>query len=429
MAVQDTHTATIEADNLMPEGWRIVQLGQLGAVSGGSTPSTKVSEYWDGDIAWATPSDVTRCTDIYISDTGRKITKAGLENSATKLLPSGTVLMTSRATIGEVVINRIPMATNQGFINVMCDPRIAHNEYLVFWMRQNKQVFEDRAHGVTFREISKSNFKEIPITLPPLPEQHAIAHTLRTVQTAREARRREAALERERKAALMQRLFTRGTRGEPTKTTEIGEVPVSWEVVRLDEAVQRTQYGLSIAGKAAGAIPILRMNSLSDGGVAVDDLQYVDLDCATLEQFRLNKGDLLFNRTNSYELVGKTGMFELDATFVFASYLVRVTLLLDKAEPAFFNAYLNWTPTQMRLKAMASRGVSQSNINATKLISLLVPLPALAEQGTIAAVLRACDEKIAALEREAAAHDELFRAVLEELMTGRLRATELIEQA
>jgi type I restriction enzyme S subunit len=246
------------------------------------------------------------------------------------------------------------------------------------------------------------------------------------VQAAREARRREAALERERKAALMQRLFTQGTYGESTKTTEIGEVPVSWEVVQLEEVVQRTQYGLSIAGKAVGAIPILRMNSLSDGGIAADDLQYVDLDHATLGQFRLNKGDLLFNRTNSYELVGKTGLFELDTTFVFASYLVRVTLLLDKTEPGFFNAYLNWTPTQMRLKAMASRGVSQSNINATKLVSLLVPLPTLAEQRTIAEVLRACDDQIAMLEREVAAHDELFKALLEELMTGRLRAMELI---
>lgn len=398
-----------------------MKLGQLGTVSGGSTPSTKVSEYWDGDIAWATPSDVTKCTGIYISDTVRKITKAGLENSATKLLPSGAVLMTSRATIGEVVINRIPMATNQGFINVVCDPRVAHNEYLAFWIRQNKRVFEERAHGVTFREISKSNFKEIPITLPPLPEQRAIAHTLRTVQAAREARRREAALERERKAALMQRLFTQGTRGEPTKTTEIGEVPVSWEVKRLEKAVKRTQYGLSLAGKAIGSVPILRMNSLSDGGIATDDLQYVDLDQATLEQFKLNKGDLLFNRTNSYELVGKTGLFELDATFVFASYLIRVTLLLDKAEPAFFNAYLNWTPTQRRLKAMASRGVSQSNINATKLASLLVPLPSLTEQRTIAEILRACDEKIAALEREAAVHNELFKALLEELMTAKRR--------
>lgn len=419
--MQDTHIVTTEAEHLLPEGWRIVKLGQLGTVSGGSTPSTKVSEYWDGDIAWATPSDVTKCTDIYISDTVRKITKAGLENSATKLLPSGAVLMTSRATIGEVVINRIPMATNQGFINVVCDPRVAHNEYLAFWIRQNKRVFEERAHGVTFREISKSNFKEIPITLPPLPEQRAIAHTLRTVQAAREARRREAALERERKAALMQRLFTQGTRGEPTKTTEIGEVPVSWEVKRLEKAVKRTQYGLSLAGKAIGSVPILRMNSLSDGGIATDDLQYVDLDQATLEQFKLNKGDLLFNRTNSYELVGKTGLFELDATFVFASYLIRVTLLLDKAEPAFFNAYLNWTPTQRRLKAMASRGVSQSNINATKLASLLVPLPSLTEQRTIAEILRACDEKIAALEREAAVHNELFKALLEELMTAKRR--------
>ena len=72
---QNSLNINIKADYLLPEDWRIVQLGQLGAISGGGTPSTKVSEYWDGDIAWVTPSDVTKCKGIYISDTGRKITK------------------------------------------------------------------------------------------------------------------------------------------------------------------------------------------------------------------------------------------------------------------------------------------------------------------------------------------------------------------
>ena len=143
--------------------------------------------------------------------------------------------MTSRATIGEVVINTLPMATNQGFINIKADPEQVSNDFLAYWIIRNKSLFVDRAHGVTFKEITKANFKTIPISLPPLPEQRTIARVLRAVQAAKEARERELVLERERKAALMERLFTHGTRGEPTKLTEIGEIPESWEVAELGQ--------------------------------------------------------------------------------------------------------------------------------------------------------------------------------------------------
>ena len=263
--------------------------------------------------------------------------------------------------------------------------------------------------------------------MPPLAEQRAIAAALHAVQDARDARRRELALERERKAALMGELFTRGTRGEPCRETEIGLTPESWKVAPLADATSQVQYGLSVRGEKAGQYPILRMNCLSDGQVSLSGLQYVDLTAKEFEAFRLRPGDLLFNRTNSADLVGKSGLFDTDVDCVFASYLIRVAVRPDEAIPAFLNFYLNHAPTLTRLRGMASRGVSQANINASKLKTLLVPLPTLDEQRDIADVLTACDRKIAALESEAAVHDELFRALLEELMTGRLSALPLVE--
>ncbi len=276
--------------------------------------------------------------------------------------------------------------------------------------------------------VGLERLRGVAITLPPLPEQRAIAHALRTVQSAIEARRREIALGRERKAALMQHLFTHGTRGEPTKQTEIGEMPESWRVVKLGEVATQTQYGLSIRGNQRGSFPILRMNNLANGGIDTTDLQYIELDSETLRDFRLRTGDLLFNRTNSYDLVGKTGLFDTEGDFVFASYLVRVALDTVAINPAYLNEYLNWPTTQRRLKMLASRGVSQSNINASKLRGFATPLPDLQEQEEIANVLRSCDAKIAALVRESARLEELFRATLEELMTGWVRATALITE-
>jgi len=228
---------------IVPDGWRMVPLGELGDITGGSTPSTKVPAYWDGDIPWLTPSDVTKCDALQIAETSRQLTAAGLASCAAKLLPPGTVLMTSRATIGEAVINTVPMATNQGFINVACNKDLVCREFLVYWIKQNKRVFEERSSGATFNEISRSNFKTILIALPPLIEQQSITSILQTVQDTIQTRRHELALERERKAALMQHVFTYGAHGEPRKQTKIGEMPERWRVVSLGEVARIVSGG------------------------------------------------------------------------------------------------------------------------------------------------------------------------------------------
>jgi len=123
--------------------------------------------------------------------------------------------------------------------------------------------------------------------------------------------------------------------------------------------------------------------------------------------------------------VGKTALFDLEGDWVFASYLVRIALDQRRADPEWLNYYLNWSPTQARLKALASRGVSQSNISASKLRTLMVPLPPLAEQRMGASYLREVDRKILVDERRLLALDCPFHALLAVLMTGRRRAPAL----
>lgn len=281
--------------------------------------------------------------------------------------------------------------------------------------------------GATLPRTSWNTLAKAEVPLPPLPEQRAIARVLRAAQEAIAARRRQVTLERERKAALMQRLFTYGVRGEPTQQTAIGEMPESWQVVGLGDALEMTQYGLSLRGESAGDYPILRMNNLVEGHIDTSDLQYVTPADTIVRQFQLAHGDILFNRTNSYELVGKTALFDRPGQFLFASYLIRVIPLPDVLLSGFLNAYFNSGRTQQRLRTLASRGVSQSNISASKLQGFLIPLPSLTEQREIADILAACDTHIAALEREVTLHGELFRALLEELMSGRLSALGLVE--
>ena len=155
---------------MAPEGWNRRKLDDVAELIGGTTPSKAVFDYWDGEIPWATPSDITSlsASEKYIYNTSSKITKLALEETSVRLLNPGSVLMTSRATIGEVVINMVPMATNQGFCNFIPNSSI-HAEYLSNWLKFSKNRLESLAAGSTYLEISKKTLKNIEIDLPPLP--------------------------------------------------------------------------------------------------------------------------------------------------------------------------------------------------------------------------------------------------------------------
>jgi len=266
-------------------------------------------------------------------------------------------------------------------------------------------------------------FLQIPIPLPPLPEQRRIAHVLSTIQRAIVAQDDLIATARETKRSLMHRLFTYGPGLEPapTKETEIGEIPEHWEVVRLGEVLQTTQYGMSVRADRTGTYPMLRMNNLVNGRVDASDLKYVELDGDKFAKFRVHKDDVLFNRTNSYELVGKTAIFDLKGSFVFASYLIKVVPATAQLLPGYLNYYLNWDDAQRRLKALATRGVSQSNISATKLKGFEIGLPPVPEQCEIVRTLNTADTKITAEEQRKSALEALFQSTLQQLMTGQLR--------
>jgi type I restriction enzyme S subunit len=149
------------------------------------------------------------------------------------------------------------------------------------------------------------------------------------------------------------------------------------------------------------------------------------LDKGDFAKFKVQRRDVLFNRTNSYELVGKTAIFDLDGDFTFASYLVRVVPDTARLLPEYLNYYLNWDDAQRRLKMLATRGVSQSNISAAKLRQFVIGLPSVAEQREIAHSLAAADRKIAAEEQRKAALQELFKSMLHQLMTGQVRVKDI----
>ena len=159
----------------VPEGWSRRTYSDVCEAIGGGTPSSAVSEYWEGDITWVTPSDITANDSLYLLDSSRKITEAGLKNSSAKMLPADAILMTSRASIGFFALANRPVCTNQGFITVV--PKLDCSRYfLLFEMMSRVEEFRSRASGSTFKELSKGVFRELSVLWPgqALLAEHAI---------------------------------------------------------------------------------------------------------------------------------------------------------------------------------------------------------------------------------------------------------------
>jgi type I restriction enzyme S subunit len=154
----------------VPAGFEISEFSDICNTSGGGTPSTDVEEYWEGRNRWLTPKEVTALNSSVAYDTERKLTEKGLDNTSAKLMPTNSILLTSRATVGDVVINKKPMATNQGFICINPDDHIQPH-YMLQLVKSKRKTIESLASGSTYPEISQTDFNSIEILLPPEKER------------------------------------------------------------------------------------------------------------------------------------------------------------------------------------------------------------------------------------------------------------------
>ncbi|OZC67378.1 hypothetical protein CH306_16735 [Rhodococcus sp. 15-725-2-2b] len=163
---------------------RTVRLGEVAKIVSGATPKTGVAANWNGDVPWATPADLSKLNGAYISRTPRTLTEAGVRSCATTLLPAGSVLLSSRAPIGHVAVNTVPMATNQGFKSFVPGPSL-DAKFLYHWLKSSTEYLQSLGNGATFKELSKRTTEQIEIPFPPIAEQRRIAAILDQVDTLR----------------------------------------------------------------------------------------------------------------------------------------------------------------------------------------------------------------------------------------------------
>jgi len=223
--------------------WKETTLGEACKILSGSTPSTEDSSFWDGNISWITPKDLSGFNGTFIEKGERNITEAGLRNSSAQLLTPNTILFSSRAPIGYVAIAKKELTTNQGFKNIVCDEKITHFQFIYYWLKFKSNLIEKRSSGSTFSEASASLMRSLEIDLPPIEEQKEIAGVLSSLDDKIEFLREEnKTLEATAQAIFKEWFVNFNFPGATDKMidSELGEIPEEWRIGRLSDVADIT---------------------------------------------------------------------------------------------------------------------------------------------------------------------------------------------
>ena len=423
----------------LPKDWKRSSIGTVGTVCSGGTPRRSVPDYWNGDIPWVTPSELTVLKEKYLRSTAEKITRKGLASSSATLVPKDALLVTTRATIGSLALTAVPMTTNQGcqsvIFNTEADP---HFYYYLF--SGLSQEFMRRASGTTFLELAGREFRAVEIPCPPLIEQHRIAEVLDALSGAIQQTEQILSKLQQVKVGLLHDLLTRGIdeNGElrnarrcpnEFKDSPLGCVPKQWDlqpIGRLANHITSGSRGWASFYADSGPL-FLRIGNLSR--------EHINLRLENLVHVRppaggegrrtaLEPNDLLISITADLGIIGvfPSGLGEAYVN----QHIALVRLDSSQVNPRWVGHFLAGGAGQQQFKRLDDVG-AKSGLNLPTVAGLNVAVPRRAEQDMIVSILDAQDDRI---RREAACAGKLRSlklGLMEDLLTGRVRVPVLEE--
>ena len=304
-----------------------------------------------------------------------------------RIAESGDILLSVRAPVGPTNVTRERACIGRGLAAIRANSEFVEPGYLRFFLKHAEPTLALQGHGSTFTAIKAKDVARLKVPLPSLSEQRRIVDILDQADRLRRLRADADAKAARILPALFIKMF-----GDPATN------PMGWPVRRLGDAMLETQYGTSQRANTNGqGVPVLRMNNISSTGeIDLADLKFVDLDTTELRRHLVQSGDILFNRTNSIDLVGKTGLWEESGLqAVAASYLIRVRIDRSKLVPQYVWAMMQTAFMKSVLALRARRAVGMANINATELRRLPAVFPPLEFQenfATLSASIRRLNE-------------------------------------
>ena len=457
----------------LPVGWIDVALTDICQIVGGGTPSTKVAEYWEGDIPWISSADIYGLTDIRPR---RKITEAAIRGSATNMVAAGAIVVVTRVGLGKVAIAHRDLCFSQDSQGLVFDADQISGLYLTYFLSQAVQNFRYEGRGTTISGVTKKHLGEIQVLIPPLPEQRRIVAEIEKQFTRLDAsvaalRRTQANLKRYRASVLraacsgelvpteaelaraegreyepadvlLERILAerrarwesqekrRGKYKEPAApdTSDLPPLPEGWVLATVDQMIVRSEYGTSVkCSYESDGIPVLRIPNIVGREIDLTDLKFANQSLPVDDDRALQVGDVLMCRTNgSISLIGKTAVIKrpLEPHHSFASYLLRFRFVDCPPLSDWFHLFATSQLGRNYIEREAASSAGQHNVSLSLIHRMAVPVPPLAEQHRIVAEverrLSVIQQAETAVEASVQRAERLRQSILKRAFAGEL---------
>jgi type I restriction enzyme, S subunit len=420
----------------MINGWAMRRLDQVGTIHSGATPSTLVSSFWNGNIVWITPNDLSKLNTPYIHDSFKRITEKGLGGSSRQLLPPRSVVISSRAPIGYVALPTVEFCSNQGCKSIRLKDDYSP-EFTYYNVLFHIDSIKNKGEGTTFAEISKTALSSVVLPFPTSKlEQERISEVLLQVDRAIEVTQATLAKQQRIKTGLMQALLTRGIdvhgdlRSEQNhqfQDTFLGRIPADWKVTTLDECVRNDApicYGILMPGTGfIDGVPVIKVKDIQGGRVLTDQLLLTDprID-SQYKRSRLRSGDLLVT------IRGSTGRIAVVPPALDGANITQDTARIRLKEEhfnQFFYFLMQGKAVQDQIQ-LHTLGQAVKGINISEVKRLAFGVPKLDEQRRIADRLSRLESVLVTAELELNKLRSLKTALMQDLLTGRKPVTPLL---
>lgn len=389
--------------------WRFACLSEIAKVYGGGTPSREDAIFWNGDIPWLTPSELTGSNRKVTTNTYDRITDSGIRSSGAVMLPVGALLVTTRATLGLRTIAGVPMTTNQGFKNLVFDRRVANPEFYYHLLGTLTREMKGRASGTTFHEISGSQFGGIQVPVPPLAEQRRIAEILDAVD---EQIRAIAEIRRKlnvRLDGILSKLFV-----------SPDEQDLSTEQLSLKDAARWLSGGTPATGVAeywGGDIPWISAGTLKDFRVSNSDRNVTQLGVMTGSRLVPPGTTICVVRGMSLKSEFRVGVTTRQVAF---GQDCKALVPVERIAPWYLGYSVRALgPRVLRLTDEAGHGTGR--LETRLLENLRIRVPSISEQLQVVRIAQAGELELREYDAESAKLYTLKEALIDDVLTGRVR--------
>ncbi|MBB1338396.1 restriction endonuclease subunit S [Pseudoalteromonas sp. SR44-2] len=396
-------------------------MSEVTNIISGGTPKSGISDYWFGDVKWITPKDMGKITGIYVSETGRNITQLGLDKSSAKLIPENSVILSTRAPIGYLAINTVPMATNQGCRGLV-PKNTLDTKFLYYFLLKSVSLLNDLGSGTTFKELSKTALERVEIPHPEITEQKHIVAILEQafadIEQARAKTEQNLKNARELFESYLQQVFSE--RGE------------GWRASKLKEITSKIGSGSTPRGGRASykseGISLIRSMNVHDRRFKNKDLAFIDDQQADkLSNVVVENNDVLLNITGAS--VARCCLAPEE--YLPARVNQHVSIIrADRTviSPAFLNFVLTSKYYKDQLLGIGEAGSTRQAITKTQIEEFEVSYPEnLEDQQNLLSSLYSLEEKTNDIQRiyrkKLLDLDELKKSILQKAFSGELTKT------